>query len=147
MSDMNELARRAVACKAWRWMRGMVDQHENTVLVVAGGTPVEWVDSRGRCIDLVSDGRTGEASGLWATSLPNLTDPATMGCLEALVCDAMGSSSVVHAAPTAPAPIIHGLCDLMWHVWFSATPRHICREIGRGATKADALVTALEAAP
>ena len=67
---MNELAKRAVACKHWRWMPGM-----------------KWLLPEG-------------AEGYWPLSyrsgrypevpegvpvIPDLTDPATLGCLLALV--------------------------------------------------------------
>jgi len=60
---MEDLSRRAVACKGWRWMPGM------------------------------RDARTGEryetGDGFWIVNKwPDLTDPATLGCLLALVRDA-----------------------------------------------------------
>lgn len=123
--DMLDLARRAVACKGFRWMDGM-----------------RALDGDGAC-----GFRLTENSGLpghpepvvddaW---LPDLTDPATLGCLLALVREAwddphasVGSAGwdngeegwvVVACSPTSK----WSLCD--------------CK------TEAEALVAALEAAP
>jgi hypothetical protein len=65
-----DLARRAVACKAWRWMPGM-----------------RWWsdDDHGRLDDFQP-----EYMGRPADALPDLTDPATVGCLLALVRKAWG---------------------------------------------------------
>ncbi len=67
------LAKRAVACRAWRWMRGMSNDRGQTI----------------DCVDLIA----GKAyCGEWdadITALPDLTDPATLGCLLALVREAM----------------------------------------------------------
>jgi len=58
--EQTALARRAVACKGWKWMDGMV---------TTGG--VRLVDGEYCATRLPS-------------LLPNLTDPATLGCLLAL---------------------------------------------------------------
>lgn len=57
--EMVELGRRAVACKGWRWMSGM-----------------RWCmdDDHGR----IDEGRPTHA-------IPDLTDPATLGCMLALI--------------------------------------------------------------
>ena len=67
MIDMEELAKRAVACKAWRWMQGM--RSTETTL---------W------CGHSWSDGRRSW-EGDTEDALPDLTDPATLGCLLHLV--------------------------------------------------------------
>ena len=107
-----ELARRAVACKHWRWMPGMV----------AGGG--------GR---RVRSKRTGGPP--YKGAIPDLTDPATLGCLLALVREACGDPWIrvepgsrgwycIHSRPPAGGGIP-----------------------GNGETEAAALVAALEAAP
>ncbi len=75
---LEALARRAVACRGWRWMQGM--------LIADNGAGVRflWEDDR------YLHGMAAEASGLWMRMnkdrerLPDLTDPATLGCLLAL---------------------------------------------------------------
>jgi hypothetical protein len=63
------LAKRAVACKGWRFMGGML-------LAAAIG--------KQRVYDYLADEPYWSADG-W---LPDLTDPATLGCLLALVREA-----------------------------------------------------------
>jgi len=69
-SEMISLANRAVACKGWRWMPGML-------AVARRRTPLEAVEARYR---------TGGT--VYLGSVPDLTDPATVGCLLALVREA-----------------------------------------------------------
>ena len=66
--EQTALARRAVACKGWRWMPGMRWRTE---------------DDRGRLDDFQP-----EYMGRPPDALPDLTDPATLGCLLALVREA-----------------------------------------------------------
>jgi hypothetical protein len=63
--DMLDLARRAVACKGWRWMPGMLTTEGMRVVV--------------RCFN--DDNEPDD-------DIPDLTDPATLGCLLALVREA-----------------------------------------------------------
>jgi len=62
------LARRAVACKGWRWMPGM--------LAVEQAVPGMALSTRPVRVD-----EYWHEVGVW---LPDLTDPATLGCLLAL---------------------------------------------------------------
>jgi len=114
------LAKRAVACKGWRWMRGMSNDRGQTI----------------DCVDLIQ----GKAyCGEWdadMTALPDLTDPATLGCLLALVREAHRCSEA--------------------HVYYATVSRFWVARWGRNGlgqwtvdahTEADALVAALEAAP
>jgi hypothetical protein len=68
--ELESLARRAVACKHWRWMPGM-----------------RWStqDDAARLDDYQP-----EYMGRPSDALPDLTDPATIGCLLALVREAWG---------------------------------------------------------
>lgn len=115
------LARRAVACSHWRWLPGMLlDANERLVGIDPEGIPYGHSHTAGHRVWL--DER----------SLPNLTDPATIGCLLALVREAWGRP---HAYV--------GHSDK----WVAA----FCCEVGGRAfastTEAAALVAALEAAP
>ena len=114
---MNELAKRAVACKHWRWMPGML-----------------WllINEDGVCYNC---DRVTQANLVFSDALPDLTDPATVGCLLALAREAWGD------------PCLHvGLLPARWGVWTSQNmPLHEC--VGKGLTEAEALVAALEAAP
>jgi len=107
MTDMTELGRRAVACKHWRWMPGML---------TPWSTHIDFVDDDGR----VPNGYKG--------MLPDLTDPATLGCLLALVRERYRKGTSV---------IMDG--DGRYYVMFVGIP------IASGDTEAEALVAALEA--
>jgi hypothetical protein len=79
-----DIGRRAVACKGWRWMPGMLaldsadEEHPGRV-----------IDDRKSLVYEDADGaiREGVAS---RSDVPDLTDPATLGCLLALVREAWG---------------------------------------------------------
>ena len=105
-----DLAQRAVACKGWRWMPGMA--------TVAAETPAVWYPRIG-----------DECKPRYPHLLPDLSDPATLGCLLALVREAYGQpSAFCRYVESDPA---------FWHI----NTGHV------GATEAAALVAALEAAP
>ncbi len=81
--ELELLARRAVACRGWRWMPGMLTTDD--LRVVEGGT------------DYVIGHRSGETKrgGGWFDGestglLPDFRDPATIGCVLALVREALG---------------------------------------------------------
>ena len=116
------LARRAVACKGWRWMPGMLAHFEHDNRRVRVTDPACWVST---------------------TALPNLSDPATLGCVLALVRKVWGC--VVVTSPDYDEDEVG--CQ-GWNVtsWRAVeTVRWL--PIGVGATEAEALVAALEAAP
>jgi len=114
-----ELAKRAVACKRWRWMAGMK-------AVERRSAPTAWFRVEENVTFLL---------GEWKYPLPDLDDPATLGCLLALVREAQGDCTIW--------TMVDVDCDES--AW-------ICTglevgEIGSGYSEAHALVAALEAAP
>ena len=124
LEEIKELARRAVACKRWRWMPGML---------------AIMPEDRDGCIwtERVSDDEWRPAMG----SIPDLSDPATVGCLLALVREAWG-----------PAASVSVNMSGFWAVG-GAT---VLSGKGKGAsinlgiwklTELEALVAALEVAP
>jgi hypothetical protein len=68
-------ARNAVACKAWRWMPGMRFQV-------------------GSIVARLTDNQCKGKLPLVADALPDLADPATLGCLLAIVRDAHGDATI-----------------------------------------------------
>jgi hypothetical protein len=108
--EMIALSRRAVACKGWRWMPGMLAHFEHDGRRVRVGMPDAWAST---------------------TALPDLTDPATLGCLLALVRETWGDSK------TCARP------DLEDDVWYVVTRSGLAF----AASEAEALASALESAP
>ena len=122
-----DMARRAVACKRWRWMRGMMlrmtEPHDG--------------DTDFRVLDYIGNRETGAP----ITMYPDLTDPATLGCLLALVREAWGPEATVSVN-------ISGF----WAVGGARIQKgkSAGHTINLGiwkATEIDALVSALEVAP
>lgn len=119
------LGRRAVACKGWRWMDGMKANNDPEY-----GSVVSSCWSSSTSIRM-PDWRMDEVmSGRW---LPDLADPATLGCMLTLVREAWGE-------PTMSAHFYDA--EAWWEVLgYRRAP-------GKPAdTEAEALVAALEAAP
>lgn len=123
-----ELAKRAIACKRWRWMSGMRTQGGDRAQGVKNANG--WEVSYFYDMDL-----GGHSSFDGARELPDFTDPATLGCLLALVRSAQGDCTIW--------TMVDVDCDE--GAWL-CTGLEV-GEIGSGYSEAHALVAALEAAP
>lgn len=64
-----EIAKRAVACKKWRWLPGMR-------AIGRKGKSEAWFRVEEKLSKLTGD---------WSEAIPDLSDPATIGCLLELV--------------------------------------------------------------
>lgn len=142
MNDqMQNLARRAAACKHWRWMAGMALMGDTllgksfTRGTRAIGTQRQHPMGVGIVVDAIN--MDGERGG-YVNALPDLTDPATLGCLLALVREAWGSPMLNTVQERGLGWIVaDSLCCSM-----VANRKHF-----RGIEEAEALIAALEAAP
>ena len=119
---MKGLAERAVKAKGWRWMPGMLARGEDPTT----GNPA-WIRLR----EFHSSLTLGAQAYLLDNVYPDLTDPATVGCLQALVRDAHRDAYM--AAGCDGEDWIVADCDGF--------------EVSRGQSEREALVKALEAAP
>jgi len=122
-ADMLDLARRAVACPKWRWMPGMRTTEGIRIVHDPSRFP-------GACA-LRDGGWTPRL--LDPGALPDLTDPATLGCLLALVQKARREPTYL--------PTLVGIVDK----WVISPP--ITWRQTRYDSYAAVLVAALEAAP
>lgn len=117
------LARRAVACrKWWAWMPGMLDAVLGRVIAVHE----DEIVFHDCLVDLLAKVQPDS---------PDLTDPATLGCLLALVREAWGDPSVSCTMTFGGG----------WRVLVMLPDRLV--RLYHGPTEAAALVAALEAAP
>ena len=137
MSEEIELARRAVACDGWRWMPGMLIRNADgpvRIDAVDGTQPGVLRKSRFTNSVYVADVRCGPR--------PDFTDPATLGCVLALVAERHGVSlDDVYASKVGGGG---------WSVWvFDGEEQRCAWPQWRVtySTRRAALIAALEAAP
>lgn len=117
-----KLAARAVECKHWRWMPGMMTANGERVLEV-------WPPfcAAPGFLEVYPE-RPGTRDPLCSDEVPDLDDPATLGCLLALVREAWDGQQACAAYQRG-----------VWYI--DEAPQHAwCSE-------AEALVNALESAP
>ena len=134
-AEVTALGRRAVACKAWRWMPGMLHAGgigERVLAVCDRYLTVAWPH-----VDTIA---TSTLDG----AFPDLRDPATVGCLLALVREAwheprfcVGFRPRGRADPTPD----------LWYVEADCGGSVIPATLLFHRTEAEALIAALEAAP
>lgn len=128
--SLEELGRRAVACKHWRWMPGMLVGG----WVIDGACPHQWANGnpwrqeRNNIIILPDE-------------LPDLSDPATLGCLLHLVREAW-SDADLSADRVSRA---HDKLPDVWQVYVFYESG--VKDVLSGHSEVEALVAALEAAP
>ena len=133
--ELEKLGRRAVACKAWRWMPGMLARY------------TEPRESWHRC-------REGDGYGLTCRppnprlAYPDLSDPATEGCLRHLALGGQNNRDLV--VRVTPGLRMEGVqvswlvVDRLGHIISGAGGSFVCPH-GEDAGK-HALVAALETA-
>ena len=137
-----DLARRAVACAGWRWLGGVCWEAVGDCPLCHGAGGFRWREADGS-----ESGEACPCSGRldyrlavsdaqnMVGALPDLTDPATLGCLLALVREAHGDP-LIHVLPCTHGGVTE------WRAWTdSAADPYWC-----GPTEAAALVAGLEAA-
>jgi len=147
--NYEELAKRAVACKGWRWMPGMrgvrsffhptLGEHVTVNVRIESSLDVELIETPSSSQELVSSAHC-TVSGWTKVSdmLPDLTDPATLGCLLALVREAWGDNT----ASTAATRELDKTTGWIMDCW---NPQSPLNKIGPFKTEAETLVAALEA--
>jgi hypothetical protein len=141
--EMITLSRRAVACKGWRSMSGMATDEGHRVVLV--DDDVLWMvySEESKC-----------KPGCVEDFVPDLTDPATLGCLLALVREAWRCPTV-YVRQSTTRRVSDGV--LAWEVCDLYLDAEACRALGvprEGSvgswghgSEAEALVAALESAP
>ena len=144
--DLRELGRRAVVCSAFRWLPGMrllPTEHEVGGRVVTGAPAMTVAEEDVLGFDPYPHlpAWSGEAIQGDCTAVPDLSDPATIGCVLALVREA--HAIYPDPSPAYSVPLFPGVGGSLPDGWR-------CRARGRdfdGPTEAAALVAALESAP
>ena len=123
-----ETARAFVACSRWVWLPGMR-------AVGRKGYPAAWFRVEEPLQKL---------GGVWRGAVPDLTDPATLGCILQVARDA-------HGVPwLTPVPLYHALGCYGWRlpIRIDGAPMHrTTRRTPVYKSEAEALLQVLQAAP
>jgi hypothetical protein len=138
---MKEIAQRAIACKGWRWMPGMKAAHRWAegirVVTCDGASPDPYIvinDDEGVILATVDEygimGSFPEAGSAYPF-LPDLTDPATLGCVMSLVWKAYANAVVITQG----------------NDWWSVETDNHRWDQDNTTSFQEALIAALEAAP
>lgn len=128
--ELQALGKRAVARKGQTWLPGMrlwcPERGYGRIIALTPGLLIEWERGHHR--------KTWTLKAAKSQLIPDLTDPATLGCLLSLLREAWRDpkGSVYYLAPVESEP--------GWFAEFGARAELY-------ATEAEALVAALEAAP
>ena len=160
--EMVALGRRAVACKGWRWMGGMrrvwpflvrMPILQGSVWSCLAGAedrargytermPSERVEDDP--LSCEPSEKWDDATDQWVADMPDLTDPATLGCLLALVREAWNAPrAMVRLSANRKSFHVYDVDrDPMGGNWAA----FLCGD-HRIQTEAEALVAALEDAP
>ena len=136
---LEALGRRAVACKGWRWLPGMLAWEAGRDVRLVGDSDVRRVQGVG--MPLLMACPAYEPDAFVCGLLPDLSDPATLGAVLALVREAWGPVFQV-----SPLVNKHGATRWTWYANDIAEdhPEH---EGGLYMSEAEALLRALECAP
>jgi hypothetical protein len=127
--ELKDLGRRAIACRGWKWLDGMLDGNIHEQRYSA--------DNQGF---LELNDFDWSHKGAYPNSLPDFSDPATVGCLLALVRESMKD------------PSIYARLFLREGRWCTCSDAYMGTSLlvnGKylwGDTEAEALVVALEVA-
>ena len=119
----SKLGNRAKMCNRWRFMPGMLLTSGDRICSHRG--KFDWFALNGGSKVYVAGG------------IPDFDDPATMGCLLALVREAWGDPYLVAIKER----------NAGWIIAIHLRDAMLCGQYIYGATEAEALVAALEAAP
>jgi hypothetical protein len=139
--NLDELAKRLVRCKHFRWKPGMLFRHARGWCRVVSPTQAVWESNEDPYpVEVQNIGGLVTFMDIEAHHRPELSDPATLGCLLHLVRDAWGWEGITTLRASAPS------FDGAWRVETMRAVQRLPR-LKWFATEAEALVAALEAAP